>query len=156
MEVLPVLVTRNELILAGVDHLLESGLCRSPILKEYIGLTSNSPSETLGSLYGAVLVRSACALIKIVCSIETLLSNPLEKILVRHRILRILVAVVRDHVSVEHVVNEWRVVPKSGEEEVVVCTEGTSLGNTPLGGSGRTAVWQTVLEVVNYKVAGVN
>ena len=154
VEVLPVFLTGNEGVFARVDDFLESSLSSTVVFEEEESLALKSICKALGNLNGTVFVGSALALVKISCSSLALLGDPLVEVLVRHRVLRILVSVVRQTVS-DHVIDERRSVPHRSEEEVDVCTHYAGLSYNPLGGSSLAAFGQTVLEVVDNEVAGV-
>ena len=154
MEKISPLIAGDQRVLTGIDDLLESGLSTGKVLHENERLALESPREALRDLHGTVLVGRALTLVQVGGCRLALAGDPAEQVLMRHRIIGILVGVVRQAFC-EHVVDERRRVPQRGEEEVEVGAHDTGLGHAALGRRGGTAIGQTVLEVVDDQVAGV-
>ena len=151
MEVVHIAVARNKRILARIDNLLESSLSLIIFTGEEVSLTSQSPCKALGHLNGTILIIGALALVEVGSSLLALFSHPLNELLVVHRILRILVAVIRKICSCQYVIYERRIIPEISQQEVVEGTKNTSLSYAAL------LDWSIccILEVICNEITGI-
>ena len=134
VELVHKLLTGNEIILAGVDHLLQgvSGTCE--VLGEHQSLTGESVCEALGDAVCTLLVGRRLALFQVGNGCQALGGHPLEVLLLRLRSLgtRVLVTVCRGVSHRDRMIDEWRCAPVASEEEVVDGAEHAGLGHSLL------------------------
>ena len=143
------LLGRNQGVVAGVDHGGQGFLGGGIVALPDEGLALDGVGESLGDLDGAVLVVRTLAVLDVRHGLVAVLDDEVEHLGLGSGVARLLG-------SVEHVVHDGRGAPTECEVQVGECAEDLGLGDHALRGGGHAALGQTVLEMVDREVGGVD
>ena len=143
VEHVPHILAGNQIVVVGINDLLEGGLGAAVVAGEDLSLTLDGQGGLLGQADSTVLVVLAIAGRQGGGSLFAFLDDPGQQFG--------MVAVGRMGVSLDDVVHLRRVAPEGGEVQVCESTEHAGLGHVAghLGAGSR-------IEVVDHQVTGVD